>query len=66
MRFISKKETAKRVLYSEGHIMRLVRAGKFPRPVKQNGFRVSFIDDEITVYQKEKVAERDRQPGAAA
>ena len=65
MKFLTVRQTASRVGYHHVHIMRLVKAGKFPRPVKLNDFAVRFVDEEIDLYMQERIAERDAEAEAA-
>ena len=65
MRFLTLRETAGKVGYHRVHIMRLVKAGKFPKPVKMNDFAVRFVDEEIERYMLERIAERDAQAEAS-
>ena len=66
MKFLTPRETAAKVGYHRVHIMRLVKAGKFPKPVKLNDFAVRFVDEEIDEYMQERIAERDAQVEASA
>ena len=59
MRFISKKAAAEATSYHPVSIMRLVRAGKFPKPVAIGPGRIAFIDEEVDAWIDERVAERD-------
>ncbi len=59
MNFLTVRQTAQRVGYHPVHVMRLVKAGKFPKPVKMNNFAVRFVDEEIDKFMLERIAERD-------
>ena len=59
MRFLRKAVAADRVGYHPEHLMRLVRAGKFPKPVLLGPRTVVFLEDEVTEWQKARIAERD-------
>ena len=59
MQFLTVRQAAKLVGYHPVHVMRLVKAGKFPKPVKMNDFAVRFVDEEIDKYMQERIAERD-------
>ena len=65
MQFLTVRQTAQRVGYHPVHIMRLVRAGRFPKPIKMNNFAIRFVDEEIDKFMLERIAERDAQAGAA-
>ena len=59
MQFLTKTQVSERIGYHPVHIMRLAKAGKFPRPVKLGKGRVAFVEDEIQAWQEAKIAERD-------
>ena len=59
MQFLTVRQAAKLVGYHPVHVMRLVKAGKFHKPVKMNDFAVRFVDEEIDKYMQERIAERD-------
>ena len=59
MRFLRKHVAADRVGYHPEHLMRLVRQGKFPQPVQLGPRSVAFLEDEVTEWQKARIAERD-------
>ena len=65
MKFMTVRQTAAKVGYHRVHVMRLVKAGKFPKPVKLNDFAVRFVDEEIERYMLERIAERDAKAGSA-
>ena len=48
----------KGVRFSDTHIRRLVRAGKFPKPIKV-GCRDHWSEVEIDQYIADKLAQRD-------
>ena len=41
------------------HLMRLVKAGKFPAPIRIGGNSVAFVEDEVIAWQEARIAERD-------
>jgi prophage regulatory protein len=45
--------------YSRPHLWRLVRDGKFPKPVHLGERKIAWVADEIDAHLKRKVAERD-------
>jgi predicted DNA-binding transcriptional regulator AlpA len=58
---ISKKATAARVDLHEESVMRLVRAGKFPKPIRTGpslNCRVRFVEDEVEAWISERMAAR--------
>jgi predicted DNA-binding transcriptional regulator AlpA len=59
---MSKKEAANFVGFHPEHVMRLCRAGKFPRPIKlgsTSNCAVRFVADEIQTWLAMRIAERD-------
>jgi prophage regulatory protein len=68
MRFLYVPDLRERgIKYSRQHLDRLIRAGKFPAPVKPGtgGFN-AWIEDEIEAYQRACVAERDAKVASTA
>ena len=63
MRFLRKHVAADRVGYHPEHLMRLVRQGKFPRPVQLGPRSVAFVEEEVNAWLKERIAERDAGVG---
>ncbi len=61
MRFLRKKTTAQRVGYHPSHVMRLVRAGEFPQPVRLGPNSIAFVEDEVEAWMRARVEERDTQ-----
>ena len=55
--FITIKELLKLVPYSETHIYRLERTGKFPKRVKVGARRVAWLYQEIMDWIAERVRE---------
>jgi prophage regulatory protein len=55
---------AKGVPYSKPHLWRLVKAGKFPAPIKWGAARNGWIEEEIDQLIAERIAERDRDSEA--
>ena len=54
-------ESKKGINYSKVHLHRLVKAGKFPKPVKI-GFergRIAYVESEIDDWIAARIAERD-------
>ena len=56
---------ARGIPHSKVQLWRLVRAGKFPAPIKIGQNRNGWVDTEIDRYIEERVAERDSKMGAA-
>jgi prophage regulatory protein len=60
-RVLRKPETAQRTGYSESHICRLERMGRFPKKVElQPGGAVGWFEDEVDAWLEARAAERDR------
>jgi prophage regulatory protein len=52
---------AKGIRYSRCHFWRLIKAGRFPKPVKLgDGARNVWIEMEIDAFIKDRIAERDQ------
>ncbi len=49
----------KGIAFSRAHIYRLIKDGKFPKPVRLGENRVAFVADEIDAWINERIAERD-------
>ena len=64
MIFLLKDEVTKRVRYSDQHLLRLEKAGKFPRRVQIGPGRVGWPEHEIEAWQLERMAARDAGPSA--
>jgi prophage regulatory protein len=62
---IAELSPAKGVPYSRSHLWRLIRAGKFPKPIRLGENRVAFPEAEIDKWIESKVAERDSQSEVA-
>jgi predicted DNA-binding transcriptional regulator AlpA len=68
-RLLSKRETAEYVRVHPEHVMRMSRAGRFPKPVKlgsATNCAVRFVADEIETWLATRVAERDAVSPAPA
>jgi prophage regulatory protein len=61
--FLRLPSVLERVPYSTASIWRLVRLGKFPRPIKMGGGRASaWLSSEIDAWMEQRVAARDLSP----
>jgi prophage regulatory protein len=49
----------KGITYSRAHLYRLIRAKKFPVPVRLGDNRIAFVESEVDAWLEAKVAERD-------
>jgi prophage regulatory protein len=56
---IGELKSEKGISYSKPHLYRLIKAGKFPRPVPLGENRIGFVEAEIEGWLQAKVAERD-------
>jgi prophage regulatory protein len=45
--------------YSAAHRWRLIKAGKFPKPIKIGQGRNAWVEDEIDQHIADRIAERD-------
>lgn len=62
LRLVSKKEAARAVGYHPEHLMRLVREGKFPRPVRPGSGKhgaVRFVESELEAWLTQRMQDRD-------
>jgi len=59
MRFLLKAEVIARIGYTDQHLLRLEKAGKFPRRVQIGPGRVGWVDSEIEQWQSARIAARD-------
>lgn len=60
VRLVRLSEILRRVPYSEAHIWRLERSGKFPRRAQLGANRVAWVEAEIDEWLNAKVKERDQ------
>ncbi len=51
-------ELLRRIPYSEAHIWRLERAGKFPKRVRVGGNRVAWVEAEVEDWIASKLKAR--------
>ena len=58
-------KTAKGIRFSRQHLHKLIRAGRFPKPVKLGPATNGFLESEIDAWIIARVKERDQQPSAA-
>ena len=54
-----KKVTAARVGFHPVHLMRLVREGRFPKPVRLGPNSIAFVTEEVSAWIEQRIAERD-------
>ena len=59
MRLERKKVTAARIGFHPVHLMRLVKAGQFPRPVRLGPNSIAFVTTEVDLWIEQRIAERD-------
>ncbi len=59
MRMLSYKDLKpeKGIPYSEEWLRELVKAGKFPKPIRLGGNRIAFIETDIDRWLKDRAAE---------
>ena len=58
MRFVRKLAVAQQVGWHPSHLMRKVRAGEFPQPVRLGPNSVAFVEDEVLAWMKERAEAR--------
>lgn len=66
MQFLRKKDAARRVGFHPEHVMKLVRAGRFPQPVRIGASAIAFVESEVEDWMAERVRERDEGVANAA
>jgi prophage regulatory protein len=49
----------KGIPYSRAHIYRLMKAGKFPKPIRLGENRIAFVEREIDDWLEQRMIERD-------
>jgi len=65
LRILSLNDLRERgILYSRVHIGRLVKAGRFPAPIKVGQNRIGWVESEIDEWLNAKIAERDAKEAA--
>ena len=57
---------AKGITYSRAQLWRLVKAGRFPGPIKIGAQRNAWVESEIDSWIEDRIAARDANAGAAA
>jgi predicted DNA-binding transcriptional regulator AlpA len=65
MKFLSYPElrALKGIAYTRQHLARLIKAGRFPKPVKfPGGHRIGWIEEELDAMQAAMAALRDAEP----
>lgn len=56
---------SKGIKLSRMQLWRLIKHGRFLRPIKLSAQRVGFVESEIDDWLRKKIAERDAEPAAA-
>ena len=64
LRVISWRELSEMIPFTRQHVLRLEKAGKFPRRLKLGQRRVAWVYAEIEAWIGERVALRDIQAPA--
>jgi len=62
-KLLSKKELRTLVLYSDEHIRRLEKAGRFPGRIRI-GHRVGWLEDEVLEWRQQFIDERNAKTAA--
>ena len=63
---MSELKSVKGISFSRPHLFRLIRAKKFPKPIKLGENRNGFVETEIDAWVKQRITERDAQNPEAA
>jgi len=64
-RLLSKREAAEIIGFHPEHLMRLARAGEFPKPIKlgtATNCAVRFVAEEVDAWVAARLAARDTKP----
>ncbi len=59
MQFMRLKEVMQQTGKSRSRLYDEVKKGEFPRPVKIGKHAVAWLEDEITAWQRARIADRD-------
>lgn len=61
MRVLPRKDlrTEKGIDYSDAHLYRLIRDGKFPKPIKLGENRNAWVEEEIDRWLRERIEQRE-------
>ena len=54
-------QSQKGINYCRQWILKLVQAGKFPKPVTLGGHRVAFVEHEIDAWLADRIRARDAE-----
>ncbi len=49
----------KGIPYTRDHLRRLVKAGRFPKPIRLGESRIAWIESEVDEYLKARAAARE-------
>jgi len=62
MRVLSLPELRERkgVSFHRCHLYKLIRAGKFPKPIKLGEHRIAFVESEIDDWLRGRMEARDK------
>ncbi len=58
MRFTRKLEVARQVGWHPSHLMRMEKAGKFPKPVALGHNSTAFVESEVLDWMERRAADR--------
>lgn len=68
LQLMSKREAAEKIGFHPEHLMRLSRAGMFPRPIRlglSTNCAVRFVADEVDAWLAGRIADRDAGTGCS-
>lgn len=60
MRFMRLREVLKETGKSRSRLYDEVKSGEFPKPVKIGKHAVAWLENEVTAWQRARIAERDK------
>jgi prophage regulatory protein len=60
-KFLRLPSVLSRVPYSRPNLYRLIRLGRFPRPVSLGGRAVAWVESEVDGWMAERLAARDAE-----
>ena len=58
MRFVRKLAVAQQVGWHPSHLMRMAKAGKFPKPVALGPNSTAFVESEVLDWMERRAADR--------
>jgi prophage regulatory protein len=56
---INELKPLKGIRYSKPHLYRLIKVGKFPKPIELGENCIAFVESEVDAWLEAKLADRD-------